>query len=182
VSAEPTAPRLLPVDKLNRVSREEFVQAVMPLFEAAAPLADALLAGRPYRSYEELLERAATALVMLPEAYKIEVLNAHPRIGEDVEAVRRTSSLSYREQGYDREDALDPDGLAQVYGELAELNRAYEEHFGFRFVVFVDRRPKAAILPVLRERLGRTRTEELQIALREMMAIAWDRLKRLSVD
>jgi 5-hydroxyisourate hydrolase len=34
-----------------------------------------------------------------------------------------------------------------VLAELAELNAAYEERFGFRFVVFVNRRPRAEIVP-----------------------------------
>ena len=59
--------------------------------------------------------------------------------------------------------------------ELAELNRAYEDKFGFRFVVFVNRRPKSAIVPILRERLERTRVEELETALSELVAIARDR-------
>ena len=42
-------------------------------------------------------------------------------------------------------------------GRARGVNDRYEERFGFRFVVFVDRRPKAEILPVLRERLERTR-------------------------
>ena len=44
-----------------------------------------------------------------------------------------------------------------MLAELAALNRAYEEKFGFRFVVFVNRRPREEILTVLRERIGRTR-------------------------
>ena len=59
--------------------------------------------------------------------------------------------------------------------ELADLNQVYEEKFGFRFVVFVNRRPKAAILDVLRERLERTREEELETAANELVAIARDR-------
>ena len=62
--------------------------------------------------------------------------------------------------------------------ELAELNRRYEERFGFRFVVFVDRRPKAEIVPILRERLERSRDEELDTALSELVAIARDRWQR----
>jgi 2-oxo-4-hydroxy-4-carboxy--5-ureidoimidazoline (OHCU) decarboxylase len=41
--------------------------------------------------------------------------------------------------------------------------------------VFVNRRPKTAILPILRERLRRTRGEELETALSELVAIARDR-------
>ena len=62
--------------------------------------------------------------------------------------------------------------------ELAELNRRYEERFGFRFVVFVNRRPKAEIVPILRERLERSRDEELDTALSELVAIARDRWQR----
>ena len=59
--------------------------------------------------------------------------------------------------------------------ELAELNDAYERRFGFRFVVFVNGRAKAELLPVLRARLGRTREEELATGISEYMAIARDR-------
>ena len=55
------------------------------------------------------------------------------------------------------------------------LNAAYEERFGFRFVVFVNRRPRAEIVPVLRERLQRTRDEELATGCGELVAIAVDR-------
>ena len=87
------------------------------------------------------------------------MLDAHPR------SARRTlSARSAAEQGADD----DPQTLA----ELAELNRAYEERFGFRFVVFVNRRPKRELVPILRERLERTRDEELATALDELIAIA----------
>jgi 2-oxo-4-hydroxy-4-carboxy--5-ureidoimidazoline (OHCU) decarboxylase len=65
-----------------------------------------------------------------------------------------------------------------VLEELARLNRAYEKRFGFRFVVFVNRRPRREIVPVLRERLGRTREEELDTAICELVAIARDRWQR----
>jgi 2-oxo-4-hydroxy-4-carboxy--5-ureidoimidazoline (OHCU) decarboxylase len=58
---------------------------------------------------------------------------------------------------------------------LARLNKAYEKKFGFRFVVFVDRRPRAELLPVLRERLGHPREDELATACDELVAIAYDR-------
>ena len=65
-----------------------------------------------------------------------------------------------------------------MLAELARLNREYEDRFGFRFVVFVNRRPKAEILDVLRDRINRTRTEELDTAVEELVAIAEDRWRR----
>ena len=65
-----------------------------------------------------------------------------------------------------------------ILTELAYLNQVYEEKFGFRFVVFVNGRPKTEILEVLRGRLERTREEELETALGELVAIARDRWER----
>ena len=107
-----------------------------------------------------------SVIASLDESEKLEALNAHPPIGA-------RSGLSARSAAEQGEDA-DPDVLA----ELARLNREYEERFGFRFVVFVNRRPKAEILEVLRERIGRTREEELDTAVGELVAIAEDRWRR----
>ena len=63
----------------------------------------------------------------------------------------------------------------ETLAELERLNREYEERFGFRFVVFVNRRPKSEIVPILRERLRRSREEELDTAVGELVAIAEDR-------
>ena len=52
-----------------------------------------------------------------------------------------------------------------MLAELARLNAEYEERFGFRFVVFVNRRPKAEILEVLRGRHRATREQELDTAV-----------------
>ena len=62
--------------------------------------------------------------------------------------------------------------------ELARLNAEYEQRHGFRFVVFVDRRPRREILDVLRERIDRPTDEELATGLDELVAIAIDRWRR----
>jgi 2-oxo-4-hydroxy-4-carboxy-5-ureidoimidazoline decarboxylase len=174
--ASPTEPRLVPIEVLNALAEPAFAAALRPLFEAAAPLAAALYGARPFASYTQLIEQAERIAEHLPAAQQVEIVNAHPRIGERPDVVRQTSSLSYREQGYAGEDAAE---LAPVYAALAELNRAYEQRFGFRFVVFVNRRPKSAIVDVLRARLTNERQHELRTALGEMILIARDRLRTL---
>jgi 2-oxo-4-hydroxy-4-carboxy--5-ureidoimidazoline (OHCU) decarboxylase len=140
-------------------------------FERAGPLVARLRAEAPFRSDEHLLERAAAILAGMSEAEQLAVLNAHPRIGENP---TRVSPDSYTEQGYHR-DTTPPELLLR----LARLNEEYEQKFGFRFVVFVNRRPKEAIVPVLEARLRGTRDEERRTALREILAIAADRLGRM---
>jgi 2-oxo-4-hydroxy-4-carboxy--5-ureidoimidazoline (OHCU) decarboxylase len=112
--------------------------------------------------HEDPLGSAAQVIASLTEEEKLEALNAHAAIG-----AKKLSARSAREQGADS----DPETLA----ELEQLNREYEHRFGFRFVVFVNRRPKSAIVPILKERLGRSREEELDTALHELVAIAEDR-------
>ena len=98
----------------------------------------------------------------LPEEDRSRRWRTIPRIGAP-----NLSGRSAAEQGADADPA--------VLAGAAELNAAYEERFGFRFVVFVDRRPRAEIVPVLRERLERTREEELETGCDELVAIAVDR-------
>jgi 2-oxo-4-hydroxy-4-carboxy--5-ureidoimidazoline (OHCU) decarboxylase len=135
----------------------------------ASELAD-LFEGRT-RLVEKLAERedplgsAHDVIRGLSDQEKLEALNAHPAIG-----ARNLSARSAAEQGTDD----DPETLA----ELDRLNREYEKRFGFRFVVFVNRRPKSEILPILRERLGRSREKELDTAVHELVAIAEDRWRR----
>jgi OHCU decarboxylase len=174
------APRLRPIGEVNQLPLDAFAEALRPLFEAAGPLGERLAAGRPYASYDALLDRADALVDELSPAEQVIVVNAHPRIGESATVVRQTSTLSYREQGYDAEANMAPEELKRVYADLARLNADYEARHGFRFVVFVNGRPKAAILDVLRERIGNPREQELATALHEVLAIARDRLRTLS--
>jgi 2-oxo-4-hydroxy-4-carboxy--5-ureidoimidazoline (OHCU) decarboxylase len=121
---------------------------------------------RKLAAREDPLGDAREVIATLTEEEKLEALNAHPAIG----ARSGLSARSAAEQGADS----DSDTLA----ELARLNAEYEQQFGFRFVVFVNRRPKAEILEVLRARIHRTRTEELDTAVEELIAIAEDRWTR----
>jgi 2-oxo-4-hydroxy-4-carboxy--5-ureidoimidazoline (OHCU) decarboxylase len=130
--------------------------------EGSTPLAEKTRAVGPYRSSAELVARMRAILPQLSESEKVATLNAHPRIGEKPD---RMSARSLREQGQD------------VVPELDRLNAEYERRFGFRFVVFVNRRSKAEVLDVLRGRLQRSRGEEMDEGLRAVVDIAEDRLR-----
>ena len=130
--------------------------------EGTTPLAQKVRARGPYRSTAELVTQMRAVLPTLTEEEKLETLNAHPRIGEDP---ARLSSRSLQEQGGDS------------LPELDRLNAEYERRFGFRFVVFVNRRPKAEIVEVLGQRLRRSREQEIEEGLRAIVDIAADRIK-----
>jgi 2-oxo-4-hydroxy-4-carboxy--5-ureidoimidazoline (OHCU) decarboxylase len=135
--------------------------------EGSTPLAQKVRASGPYRTAPQLIASMRAALPTLTDEEKVATLNAHPRIGEDLD---RLSARSLKEQGEDRLPA-------DLLPELRRLNDEYERRFGFRFVVFVNRRPKKDIVKVLQARLRRSREEELQEGLRAIVAIAEERLR-----
>ena len=145
---------------MRDVPRELGVEELAELFEGRTRFVERL-AAEP-----DPLRRARTLVHELPDDEKREVLDAHPAIGQRA----GLSARSAAEQGADADPA--------VLEELERLNAAYEERHGFRFVVFVNRRPKAEILAVLSERIGNPTDVELETALDELVAIAQDRWVR----
>jgi 2-oxo-4-hydroxy-4-carboxy--5-ureidoimidazoline (OHCU) decarboxylase len=144
---------------MRDLPRKLTVEELADLFEGRTALVEQLAeTDDPLGNADRVLER-------MSEEDKLEALNAHPAIG-----AKRLSARSAAEQGTDSDPA--------VLTELAYLNQVYEEKFGFRFVVFVNSRPKREVLEVLRGRLARTRAEELDTGCHELVAIARDRWTR----
>jgi 2-oxo-4-hydroxy-4-carboxy--5-ureidoimidazoline (OHCU) decarboxylase len=137
---------------VRELPRQLSVAELTPLFSGRTRLVDEL-ADRP-----DPLAVAEEVALALPEADQVAALATHPRIGEPSEEQR----------------GAEP----EVLEELARLNEEYERRFGFEFVVFVNGRTRAELLPVLRERLERRRGEELETGLRALCAIARDRWTR----
>jgi 2-oxo-4-hydroxy-4-carboxy--5-ureidoimidazoline (OHCU) decarboxylase len=144
---------------VHDLPRQLTVDELAELFEGRTRLVEKLA------ERDDPLASAHAVIAELNEDEKLEALNAHPAIG-----AKSLSTRSAAEQG----TGDNPETLA----ELDRLNAEYEERFGFRFVVFVNRRPKSEIVPILRERLERPREEELDTAVNELVAIAEDRWRR----
>jgi 2-oxo-4-hydroxy-4-carboxy--5-ureidoimidazoline (OHCU) decarboxylase len=137
--------------------RQLTLEQLCELFESENPLTRALA------EVDDPLGKAPEIAHGLTRGEKLEALNAHPAIGQRA----NLSARSAAEQGAD----ADP----EVLDELARLNAEYEARHGFRFVVFVNRRPKAEILKALRSRIGNPTDQELDTAVGELVAIAEDR-------
>lgn len=137
---------------MRDLPRQLSIDELAELFSGRTPFVEHLA------RLEDPLDHADEVARSLTPEQKLQALETHPRIGE----------RSPEQHGDD----------PAVLAELDALNRAYEEKFGFRFIVFVNRRPRSELVPVLRERLERTRDEEMDTALGELVAIAKDRWSR----
>jgi 2-oxo-4-hydroxy-4-carboxy--5-ureidoimidazoline (OHCU) decarboxylase len=141
---------------VRELPRQLTAEQLAELFEGRTRFVERLAA------LDDPLGHAREVALELSEDEKKEILDAHPAIGG-----KPTSARSVREQGTDDDPA--------VLAELAELNAGYEAKFGFRFVVFVNGRPRREIIPILSERLQRSREEELSTAVDELVQIAINR-------
>jgi 2-oxo-4-hydroxy-4-carboxy--5-ureidoimidazoline (OHCU) decarboxylase len=143
-------------DLPRQLSEDELAE----LFEGHSRLVEQLA------QLDDPLGQARKVLADAPEDEQVEALATHPRIGQRV----NISEQAAQEQGSDEDPAL--------LAALVKLNKTYEQKFGFRFVVFVDGRPRGEILSVLRQRLQRSREEELTAGLDDLVAIALDRWRK----
>ena len=137
---------------MRELPRQLTVEELTPLFSGRTRLVEVLA------EHVDPLGVSEDVALALPEEDKVAALATHPRIGEPS----------------DEQRGAEPEVLA----ELAELNADYESRFGFGFVVFVNGRTRAELVPVLRERLERPREHELETGLRELCAIARHRWTR----
>ena len=137
---------------MRELPRQLSADELAPLFSGRTRLVDELAAR------ENPLAIAEEVALGLPDEDQFAALAAHPRIGE----------RSPEQHG----------GDAEILAELARLNEEYERRFGFAFVVFVGGRSREELLPVLRERLGRSREQELETGRRELCSIARNRWTR----
>ena len=89
----------LSIDRLDVIAPGAFAAAVAPLFEGARMFLGRLAMARPFGSVEALFAGAREIAHAMPLDEKIELIDAHPRLGAPPAEV---SALSYVEQGHGR--------------------------------------------------------------------------------
>ena len=125
--------------------------------------------GRPYENFDALIAWANETWWSLQPSDWLEAFRSHPKIGEK----KAASEWSRREQS----------GVAnasqEAIDELSTLNRAYEQKFGFIFIICATGKTSDEMLSALRERLQHEAARELQVAANEQSKITELRLKKL---
>ncbi|HEU4767454.1 MAG TPA: 2-oxo-4-hydroxy-4-carboxy-5-ureidoimidazoline decarboxylase [Pyrinomonadaceae bacterium] len=138
--------------------------------------AEAMTERRPYASVEELTRVAADIWSSLSHEDWLEAFRSHPKIGEK----KATEAVSAQAQHWSgQEQSGVRDANRDTIDSLAQLNREYEQKFGFIFIVCATGKSAAEMLAMLRERLQNDAATELPIAAAEQAKITELRLKKL---
>lgn len=159
------------LDSFNAAPAEELSRSLLACCDVPA-WSSAVLAGRPYRDVDSLLEVADSAARKFGAEDVEKALAAHPRIGERAEGAST-------EAGWSRHEQSGVDGEESTRAALLEGNRAYERRFGRVFLICAAGLSGERILSALHQRLGNDEETETAVVADELRKIALLRLRRL---
>ncbi|KAJ9069560.1 hypothetical protein DSO57_1017363 [Entomophthora muscae] len=166
------------IETLNETqgNPEKFQETVTPLLEKSPKLISELYSHLPFASYQQMMENAKGILFTeFTQDERIGVINSHPRLGTDVSKLEGLSKIEQSYSGGENKQSS-----ASSWGEL---NAAYESKFGFRFVIFVNKRPIAELVPIIEGILNdpnASKDSEVNRAIQAFLDIANDRLAKLT--
>jgi OHCU decarboxylase len=142
----------------------------------SARWAERMAAQRPFDGINSMLESADKIWWELDAEDWLEAFSHHPKIGEKKAAVvQSTEAARWSEQEQSGASTV----AEETRAELLALNHAYEERFGFIFIVCATGRTSEELLALLKERLHNDTETELGIAAEEQRRITHLRLRKL---
>ena len=135
-----------------------------------------MIAARPFANFDELSAKAEQVWGSLASQEWLEAFHSHPKIGEK-KAAAATSEQSKRWS--EAEQAAVNTAAQQTLQELADLNRQYEERFGYIFIVCATGKSSEEMLAILQARLQNDAETEIAVAAAEQRKITRLRLEKL---
>jgi len=147
-----------------------FGQAAVRFFHTACASGiwvDEMIARRPYVTVEAVLDEAQAVFGTLTETDWLEAFGGHPRIGERGDETPNS------------EQAGASTASRETIRELIEVNRRYEDKFGFTYIVYATGKTADVMLGIARDRLGNDRSREIANAAAEQRKITATRLRRM---
>ncbi len=131
---------------------------------------------RPFPSLDALASAADAVWASLDSQDWLDAFRSHPRIGEG-KAAREQSPQERRWS--EQEQASVSQATDGTRAALAEQNRAYEQRFGYLFIVCASGKSSEEMLSILKQRLANDPEKELGIATEEQRRITRLRLEKL---
>jgi allantoicase len=165
------------VAALNAMSAER-ARASLTNCCGSSAWVEQMAAARPFGT-ADLFNAADRVWNSLPEDDWREAFAHHPRIGERGRAAAQSAEAHRWSAG---EQSQAQEAAPETFAALAEGNRAYEERFGYVFLVCATGRTSEEILDALRRRLANDPATELREAAAEQAKITRLRLEKLLTE
>jgi OHCU decarboxylase len=161
--------------QLNDAPREEAFAALLACCGSLS-WAQRMTAARPFADVASLLATAERIWWELRPSDWLEAFASHPRIGERKAATPQSSQAAAWSA---QEQAGTQTSADEIRAALAAANRAYEERFGYIYIVCATGKSSEEMLALCQQRLNNDYETELQIAAEEQRKITAIRLHKL---
>jgi 2-oxo-4-hydroxy-4-carboxy-5-ureidoimidazoline decarboxylase len=135
-----------------------------------------MLDARPFSSLDDLYAKAHECWADCSESDGLEAFAHHPKIGSVEELSKKFASTANWAEG---EQKSVKEASKAVLKALAEGNEAYENKFGYIFIVCATGKSAEEMLALLQQRLPNIPEIEIGIAMAEQMKITILRLEKL---
>ena len=156
-------------EEINALDRVGFVTRLGFLFEHSPWIIELAWDHRPFPTLEAMHAAMMTVVAEAPPDSQLSLLRAHPQLATKV-AMTVDSTAEQASAGLDRLSA-------EEFAVFHKLNKAYDDRFGFPFIICVRLTDKAGILEAMERRGRNDIAEEMATALAEVGKIVWLRLK-----
>jgi len=162
------------IAEVNALSPEDFVARFGFLFEHSPWVVEGVAYDRPFEDSEAMHSAVVRELLSAPQTRILDVIRSHPRLADKAAIATGLTKESAFEQASAGLDSL----TAEEFERFSTLNAAYDEKFGFPFIIAVRTAGgKVGILKAMKERVENAPDVERRNALNEVVKIVWLRLQ-----
>lgn len=158
--------------QINALDQAAFVEHLSFVFEGPPWIVEQAWAARPFASLDDLHQALCQVLNNASETQQVNLIQAHPDLVGKAALAGTLTAESTSEQAAAGLDRLSAAEIAA----FNQYNQAYQQRFGFPFVICARENKKDTILAGFAARLTHTRQQEIATALREIAKIARFRL------
>ena len=163
------------INKINKLSKSEFIKVFANIFENARWIAEELYNQKPFDNFEELSSKMLNIFETAKKEKQLKILKDHPDLANKTKISSLTSD-SLKEQTNAGLDQC----TEEEFGEFKHLNEQYKKKFGFPFILAVKGKNKNEILDNFKKRISFDLTTEFDQAIKQVKQIASLRLKELN--
>jgi len=164
------------IDKINKLSRSEFVEIFANIFEKTKWIAEKLYNQKPFDDFKDLCSKMLGIFETAGKETQLKILGAHPDLADKV-TVNLLTSNSRTEQSNAGLDQCSE----EEFNEFNNLNKSYRQKYGFPFIIAVKGKNKIEILSEFRKRILNSVDEEFNEAIIQIGKIANLRLNEINI-
>ena len=164
------------IDKINKLSRSEFVEIFANIFEKTKWIAEKLYNQKPFDDFKDLCSKMLEIFETAGKETQLKILGAHPDLAGKV-TINLLTSNSRSEQSNAGLDQCSE----EEFNEFKNLNKSYRQKYGFPFIIAVKGKNKIEILSEFRKRILNSVDEEFNEAIIQVGKIANLRLNEINI-